>query len=150
MQQRLVFLQQVIERAAHPAVVAVLRPAIFGERRRLLVAVPAEDAAFMDRMQRVDEHAAARNGYTQGRQLLAEFRDQIGFGHAGEPGFGDPDAQRLELRVVHAVSIARRRARPTSHFEGAFQKRFQVFQLRRRASPSEPMVAPRLFWHSRP
>ncbi len=66
---------------------------------------PAEQPAFVDRMQRVDEDLGAAQRQTGRDTALAQSRDDFGFGHAGEPRLGQPCRQCGEGGLVHGAII---------------------------------------------
>jgi hypothetical protein len=86
-QDRVAGLEQVVERALPPAGLGlgVLAGAAVLDDEALVgrVAVPAEDAALVDRVQRVDEHEATREREAGGHHPLAEAPQQVGLGRAG-------------------------------------------------------------------
>ena len=86
-------LQQVVERTALPDCggLAFGGAAILGGRLFLHVVVaPAEDGAFVHRMQRVDDDERARDRKAGDVALLAEFTQQVGFLRALQATADDP------------------------------------------------------------
>ena len=109
-QRRPAGLEQVVERAAAPAlrVLATLaRPPVLDDRAlvRHRVAAPAEDAALVDRVQRVDEDEGARERQPGGDGPLAEAAQEIRLGRPGQPRGRDPGPDLRRGRVVHAVTL---------------------------------------------
>src|SRR4029453_10570618 len=85
--------------------------AVFGECRFLLGARPAEDATFVNRMQRVDEHEGARQWQTASHFSLTKTGEDCGFPLPRQPRLGDPCGKFRKVRIVHAVaSISRAHA----------------------------------------
>ncbi len=98
-------LEHVEEHRAAPALGGVA----FGGRavfeRVALVALPvapAEAAALIDRMQRVDDDQPAREFQPFGAAALAEAAEQFVFGQAGQPLAGQPVHQRKARGQLHA------------------------------------------------
>jgi len=81
---------------------ADIRRAVFHDRRLLGAAVPpAEGAAFVDRMQRVDQQRGPRQRPACVPPAVAEPVQQVCLGRADEPRFDEPafdSVQRLTLR----------------------------------------------------
>ena len=101
-------LQEMEERAALPRCrsLALVAAAVFDHGRivRFLVP-PAEDAAFMDGMQRVDEGHGARQIEAGGAALLAELAQQVFFCHAGKTTANHPTGDTDDIGVFHGTSV---------------------------------------------
>src|SRR6516165_6782964 len=68
--------------------------AVFEDRRRLRgVIPPAEEPAFVNRMQRVDKHHGASQRQSGGNATLAEAGHNIGLRSAGQAGLRQPRGQ---------------------------------------------------------
>ena len=71
-EQRLAGLLEPVEGAALPPAQIVVASAVFGEGRFLLCARPAEGAAFVNRVKRVDEHERAGQRQTASHFALTK------------------------------------------------------------------------------
>ena len=66
------------------------RAPVFDEGRLFLAARPADRAAFMNRMQRVDDDDRADQRNAGGDETVAIARQHLGLRASGEAGLGDP------------------------------------------------------------
>src|SRR5262249_42662187 len=93
-------LKQEIERTALPALrsLALVAAAVVAPRFLFgAVAAPAEETAFMHRMQCVDEHQRAVDRQTDGGALLAERPQQIGLRSALQSTTDDPVGYAVDV-----------------------------------------------------
>ncbi len=113
--QLLAALDQPIKRRCAPirGRFALVRAAVFDELRLpILGLVPADRAALVDRVQRVDDHEAGRERQTGGDRTLAETGHQLGLGRADQAFAGDPFRKLREARFVHRPHPPRGSLRP--------------------------------------
>src|SRR5947209_34107 len=96
-QPRASLLEQAEERAAPPVLgrLALGRRTVFDQLRLALVtlAPPADDAAFMHRMQGIDDDRGARYRQSGRYSAATEPIDDLGLAIAGEPGLSQPVAK---------------------------------------------------------
>src|SRR5437660_10055025 len=100
-------LKQEIERTALPAFrgLALVAAAVIAHRLLFgAVAAPAEEAALMHRMQRVDEHQGAVDRQTDGRALLAERPQQIGLSSAFQAAADDSVGYAVDVGGINRVA----------------------------------------------
>ena len=98
-----------IERRALPTRgrLALVRAPILDEWTLLVAVVPpAEGAAFVDGMQRVDERHRPRQLKALATAFRAESLHQIGFQRAGQPASHEPTRQARDVDVAHAPLTA--------------------------------------------
>src|SRR5262249_49966860 len=74
----------------------------------LPVSAPSENAALIDRVQRVDDRDAAREGEAGRPAALAEALEQLDLGLAGEPGGDEPCFDLVDVLLVHAAILRHR------------------------------------------
>ena len=72
---------------------------------------PPEQAAFVDQMERIDDHLGARQRNSRGDAALAQSRQDFQFRNAGEAGLGQPNAQLGEEGFVHIAIMRRSKSR---------------------------------------
>ncbi len=90
-----------------PALQVAFAAAKFAERRFFFSARPAERAAFVDRVKRVDQHDGAGQRNSQRHLTFANACEHRRFRLPGHPRLRDPQGQLRQLRVIHtAASIA--------------------------------------------
>ena len=98
--------QQMVEWALMPCIHPPLvraGPFEFDQRRCVgRVAVPAEQPALIDRVQRVDDRDAPRHRDPGGAGPFAEAAQQLGLGRAVEAAVGDPRGD-VGGRLIHAA-----------------------------------------------
>src|SRR6516164_9827049 len=101
---RLAALDHAIEGAAPPAVIGRAlgpRASIFGRRACALAAAPMKYMAFIDGMQRVDDHRGARQRQARRARPLAKAGEHRALILAREPGLRDPGGEFNVWCVAH-------------------------------------------------
>jgi hypothetical protein len=73
---------------------------------------PAEQAPFVDWVERVDKHVGATQRNPGRDATIAEPSDNVSFGSASKAGFGQPSWQFAEEPFIHGVTIQKSVPRP--------------------------------------
>jgi hypothetical protein len=72
----------------------------------------AEQAPFVDWMERVDKHVGATKRNPSRDASVAEPSDNVSFGGPSKAGFGQPRRQFVEEPLIHSVTIQKSAPRP--------------------------------------
>src|SRR5262249_53109027 len=118
-QQRRAGLQHVVEGATPPDIGRLhiqrygtgpveafqARATVFVHRGFVRTIAPAEQAAFVDRMERVDKDVGATKRNPSRDATIAERRNDVSFRSAGQAGSGQPCRQFGEEIFIHAMII---------------------------------------------